>query len=128
MARLIRSIAIALIVLTAPLSVYAQQEATLIGTVTDSTGGVLPGVTVTATHDATGNTFVAVTDSVGAFRIPLRTGVYSVTVELTGFTTVKRSGLELLVGQQATINLQMAPSTVQESVTVTGEAPLVDVS
>jgi len=128
MARLIRSIAIALIVLTAPLSVYAQQEATLIGTVTDSTGGVLPGVTVTATHDATGNTFVAVTDSVGAFRIPLRTGVYSVTVELTGFTTVKRSGLELLVGQQATINLQMAPSTVQENVTVTGEAPLVDVS
>src|SRR5262245_43552841 len=118
MTRLLGTIAVVLAVFAAPVGVYAQQEATVSGTVTDSTGAVLPGVTVTATHDATGNTFLAVTDSVGTFRIPLRTGVYSLTLELPGFATVKRSGLELLVGQQATINLQMAPSTVQENVTV----------
>ena len=102
--------------LTLPVMGYAQ-EATLSGTVTDSTGGVLPGVTVTALHEATGNTFVAVTDQRGAFRLPVRTGTIRITVELTGFTTVTRS-VELLLGQTAVVNPQMAPSTVQESVTV----------
>src|SRR4051812_12109442 len=101
------------------------QEATLSGTVTDTTGGVLPGVTVTALHEATGNTFVAVTDDRGAFRLPVRTGVHRVTVELSGFTTVTRS-IDLLVNQQAVVNLQLSPSAVQESVTVTGETPLID--
>jgi carboxypeptidase family protein/TonB-dependent receptor-like protein len=127
MARLIPCAAFVLALLTAPPAVCAQ-EAALSGTVTDATGGVLPGVTITATHEATGNTFVAVSDSVGAFRIPLRAGQYKVTIALPGFTTITRSGLEILVGQQAVVNLQMAPSTVQESVTVTGEAPLIDVS
>src|ERR1041384_981825 len=104
---------------------YAQ-EATMSGTVTDSTGGVLPGVTVTAVHEASGNTFQAVTDSRGVYRIPVRIGVYQLTAQLQGFATVTRGGLEMLVGQQAVINLQMAPSTVQESLTVTAEAPLVD--
>ena len=54
------------------------QEATLSGTVVDSTGGVLPGVTVTAVHIATGNTFVAVTDEHGTFRLPVRTGKFQV--------------------------------------------------
>ena len=114
------------VMLALPVIGYAQ-EATLSGTVTDSTGGVLPGVTVTALHEATGNTFLAVTDQRGAFRLPVRTGTMRVTVELTGFATVNRS-VELLLGQTAVVNLQMAPSTVQESVTVTGEAPLIDVS
>ena len=107
-----------------PVGAWAQ-EATLSGAVTDSTGGVLPGVTITATHTATGNTFVAVTDERGGYRIPLRVGMFKVDAELPGFGTVSRQ-LELLVGQVAVLNLQMAPSTVQESVTVTGEAPLVD--
>jgi hypothetical protein len=107
-----------------PLGAFAQ-EATLSGTVTDSTGGVLPGVTITATHTATGNTFVAVTDEKGGYRIPVRVGMFKVDAELPGFGTVTRQ-VELLVGQTAVLNLQMAPSTVQESVTVTGEAPLVD--
>ena len=71
------------------------QEAVLIGTVTDSTGAVLPGVTVTAVHEATGNRFVAVTDERGAYRIPTRVGSYQVTAELQGFSTVTRSGLTL---------------------------------
>ena len=102
------------------------QEAVLSGIIRDSTGGVLPGVTVTALHEASGNTFQAVTDQAGAFRIPARTGAYRITAELSGFSTLTRTNLELLVGQQMVVNLEMAPSSVQETVTVTGEAPLVD--
>ena len=112
--------------LAVPVMGFAQ-EATLSGTVTDSTGGVLPGVTVTALHEATGNTFIAVTDQRGGFRLPVRTGAIRITMELSGFATATRT-IELLLGQTAVVNLQMAPSTVQESVTVTGEAPLIDVS
>src|SRR6266566_8455220 len=111
-------------ILMLPARLFAQ-EATLTGTVSDSTGGVLPGVTITALHQATGNTFVAVTDENGAYRIPVRIGGYRITADLPGFASVARA-LELVVGQQATLNLQMAPSAVQESVTVTGEAPLVN--
>ena len=118
-------LASALLVL--PAAVYAQ-EATMSGTVTDTTGGVLPGVTVVAIHDASGNTFEAVTDERGTFRVPLRIGVYRVTATLTGFATVTRVGLEVQVGQQAVVNVQMSPSALQETVTVTAETPLVDVS
>jgi hypothetical protein len=107
-----------------PLKGFAQ-EAVLSGTITDSTGGVLPGVTVTATHTETGNTFVGVTDEKGGYRIPVRVGQFKIEAELAGFATVARQA-DLLVGQTVVLNLQMAPSTVQESVTVTGEAPLVD--
>ncbi|MGE3844706.1 MAG: TonB-dependent receptor [Vicinamibacterales bacterium] len=103
----------------------AAQEATIAGTISDTTGGVLPGVTIRAVNDATGNSFEAVTDERGGFRIPVRIGNYKVTVELSGFTTVNRTA-ELLVGQTAVLNVQMSPSTLQETVTVTGEAPLLD--
>src|SRR5262245_62533420 len=107
-----------------PATTFAQ-DATVTGTITDATGGVLPGVTVTAVHEATGNTFVGVTDQSGVFKLPVRTGPHRVTAELPGFATVTRS-IDLLVRQTVVLNLQLAPSTVQESVTVTGEAPLID--
>jgi hypothetical protein len=110
-----------------PFVAYAQ-ETTLIGTITDSTGAVLPGATVTAANEATGNTFVAVTDARGAYLIPLRVGSYTLTAELTGFGSVNRPGIQLLVGQQAVVHLQLSLSSVQESVTVTGAAPLVDLT
>ncbi len=106
---------------------YAQ-EATVSGTVTDTTGGVLPGVTITAVHEASGNTFISATDERGTYRIPLRAGIYRITAELSGFATLNRTGLELLVGQQAVLNLQMQPSSLQESVVVTGQSPLIDTS
>ena len=102
------------------------QQATLSGTVRDTTGGVLPGVTITATHEASGNVFNTVTDEQGGYRLPVRTGAYRLLVELPGFTTINRGGLELLLNQQAVVNLEMSPSTVQETVTVSAEAPLVD--
>jgi len=110
-----------------PVRGYAQ-EAVLTGTVTDATGSVLPGVTVTALLEATGNKFVAVTDERGVYRLAVRIGTYQLTCELAGFTTVKRGGLELLVGQVAVVPLQMTVSTVEETITVTGESPLLDVS
>ena len=103
----------------------SAQEATFTGTVTDATGGVLPGVTITAVHAASGNTFTTVTDERGEFRLPVRVGNYALTVELGGFSTVNRS-LQILIGQTAEVDVQMTPSSVQETVTVTGEAPLVD--
>src|SRR2546425_7930196 len=122
--RLIFVVAI-LTILAFPVVGYAQ-EAVLGGTVTDSTGAVLPGVTVKAVLEATGNTFETVTDSRGAYQISVRIGVYKITAELSGFRTVTRQGVTLLVGQTAAINMQMAPAGVAETVTVTGEAPLID--
>jgi hypothetical protein len=115
-----RRLMLGLAILFFPVLAFAQ-EATVSGTVEDSTGGVLPGVTVTAVSETTGNTFLGVTDERGTFRVPVRVGRYKMTMELPGFATVAQE-FEALVGQTLTINAQMKPSTVQESVTVTGEA------
>src|SRR5688500_13316102 len=77
----VRMVLAAVVILGLPFRGYSQ-EATLSGSITDATGGVLPGVTVTALHEASGNTFLAVTDERGSYRLPLRTGNYTVTVEL----------------------------------------------
>jgi hypothetical protein len=113
--------------LTIPWVAFAQ-DATITGTVTDATGGVLPGVTVTAVNDASGNTYETVTDERGVFRMPARIGTYRITATLAGFADAGRPAVPVAVGQVVTINLQMAPSGVQESLTVTGEAPLIEVS
>src|SRR6266850_1882642 len=95
--------------LALPAMAFAQ-DAVLTGTITDSTGAVLPGVTVQAVHEASGNNFEAVTDGRGVYRIPVRVGAYRITAALPGFNTVMRTGIDLLVGQTVTLNLQMAPS------------------
>jgi hypothetical protein len=84
-------------------------------------------VTVRAVHEASGNSFEAVTDERGNYRLAVRVGAYRLTTELAGFASVTRT-VTVLVGQQAIMNLQMGVSGVQESVTVTGEAPLLDVT
>jgi hypothetical protein len=120
------ALVVSLLAVFAPIAGFAQ-EATLGGVVADSTGGVLPGVTVTAEHVATGNTFLAVTDTVGAFRLPVRTGAFRVLFELPGFATVTRT-VELLVGQSVNVTIEMQPDVLVESIVVTGEAPLIDTS
>jgi len=123
-----RSVLRRLVVLSAmvalPVAAFAQ-EATITGTISDSTGGILPGVSITAVHEASGNTFEAVTNERGTFRMAVRAGVYQINARLPGFGAVMRRELEILVGQQATVNLQMSPAALQESVTVTEEAPLI---
>jgi len=108
------------VALLVPALTYAQ-EATFTGAVTDSTGGVLPGVAITAVHEGSGNRFTAVTDDRGEFRLPVRVGTYRISAELSGFTTVNRN-VQILVGQIAVVNVQMSPSAVEETVTVSGEA------
>ena len=103
------------------------QEAVFIGTVTDATGGALPGVSVQAVHDATGNSFESVTDERGDYRIPGRVGAYTVTAVLPGFTAAP-VGVTLQVGQEVVVDLTLTVGGVQETVTVTGEAPLLDVT
>jgi len=122
--RRLRWIGAILIILAAPVVARAQ-EATVTGTITDSTGGVLPGVTIKAVNQQSGNSFEAVTDARGAYLIAVRIGLYQITATLAGFGTVMRS-VELQVGQTTVVNLRLAPSAVQESVTVTGEAPLIE--
>mgnify|MGYP001571885491 CR=1 FL=1 len=71
------------------------------------------GVVITAVHEATGNNFEAVTDDVGKYRMSVRIGVYRMTADLQGFASLTRTGVALLVGQQVTVNLEMAPATLQ---------------
>ncbi len=106
-------------------SAYAQ-EASVAGTVTDQTKAVLPGVTVTAVDLDTGRQATGISDARGEYRLHLTPGVYKLQAELTGFSTVVIARVELLVGQNATVPFAMGLATVNETLTVTAEAPLVD--
>ena len=118
-------VAAALVVL---LPVAAKAQSSIIGTVRDTSGGVLPGVTVEATSPALiEGAKVAVSDAQGLYQIPdLRPGTYTVTFTLPSFKTTKREGLELPAQFTATVNAELAVGTLEETVTVSGEAPLVD--
>src|SRR6266545_2722841 len=101
--------------------------ATVLGTLTDAQHAVLPGATVTARNVDTGTETSAVTDTNGRYRLAaLRPGTYDIRAELSGFASRVRSGVPLFVGQEATIDLELSVAGVQESVTVTQEAPLVE--
>ena len=93
-------------------SAFAQQ-ANVTGTVTDTSGGVLPGVTINIVHEDTGNTFEGVTDAQGQFRIPVRVGAHRITASLSGFQTVTRT-VQLLLNQTLNIPLQLGPATLSE--------------
>ena len=109
------------------LPAIASAQATLTGTVKDSSGSVLPGVTVELTAPAQQPRSV-VTDSNGVYRIiELSPGTYTVTYSLPGFTTVRREGVQLGGTQVLTIPIDLKVGALQETVTVTGETPVVDV-
>src|SRR5207247_5181795 len=101
-----------------------------VGTVKDAAGAVLPGVTVEASSPALiEKTRSVVTNGVGQYSIEnLRPGIYTVTFTLTGFSTAKREGIELTGSFVATVNTDMKVGAVTETVTVTGKAPVVDVT
>ncbi len=120
-----RRLILAAAILAWPVAGYAQ-DAAVTGTVKDTTGAVMPGVSVTAQNEATGNSFEGVTNETGVYRFSVRPGRYRVTAALSGFQTVLRPGQEVLVGQVVTVNFELGISTLQETVTVTGERPLLD--
>src|SRR5882762_1791223 len=112
-----------------PAGLNAQTGASIAGTVKDATGQVIPGVTVEAASPALiEKTRAAVTDGTGQYKIVgLVPGIYTVTFTLAGFSTFKREGIELGGSFVASVNAELKVGTVAETITVTGETPIVDV-
>ena len=114
-----------------PADVYAQgaTQASITGIVRDGSGAVLPGVAVEASSPVLiERVRSGVSDGTGRYRIvSLPPGMYTVTFTLQGFTTVKREGVELSGSFTATIDVEMGLGLIEETVTVTGESPIVDV-
>ena len=122
-----RSAVALFVVLLLPAAAFAQ--AAITGVVKDASGAVLPGVTVEAASSVLiEKTRSVVTDDTGQYRIvDLRPGTYTVTFTLPGFSTVKREGIELSGDFVATVNGDLQVGNLEETITVTGESPIVDV-
>ena len=111
---------------------FAQVSATtgsINGKVSDASGGVLPGVTVTIASPSMQGTRTDVTNAQGDYRFPaVPPGEYAITYELAGFGTVVREGVRVGLGFTATVNTELGVASLQETVTVTGASPVVDVT
>jgi len=109
-------------------SAWAQsQTGEIFGKVTDTSGAVLPGVTVTLTGPSLLQPQTAITSETGSFQFPrLEVGTYNVKFELAGFKTVIKEGIQVTVGFSANVSTPLGVSAVQETVTVTGESPIID--
>ena len=122
-----RVLSVLALVIGAPALSWAQ--ASITGVVKDASGAVLPGVTVEASSpELIEKVRTAVTDGTGQYRIiDLRPGLYTVTFSLTGFSTMKRDGVQLTGTFTATVDGELRVGTLEETITVTGESPIVDV-
>src|ERR1051326_3947261 len=108
-------------------SVWAQVTATVSGKVEDSTGAAIPGASVTVTSLETGAARTVTTGETGTYRVlSLPVGRYEVKAELIGFKIALQTGITLVVGEEAVVNLKLEVGATQEEVTVTGEAPIVN--
>src|SRR5688500_1817470 len=105
----------------------ASSTGTIQGRVADAQGAVLPGVTVTATSPSALGAQTTVTSETGNYRFPaVPPGVYELTFELAGFNTLKREGISISLGFVANVNVELALATLQETVTVSGQSPVID--
>ena len=120
-------VAVSLGVLLLPVAASAQSS--IAGVVKDASGAVLPGVQVEVSSPVLiEQSRTAITDTQGVFRVVgLRPGTYKVTFTLQGFSTFEREGIELPTGFTATVNAEMKLGSIAETITVSGEAPVVDV-
>src|SRR4029077_15124851 len=126
MVALRRVASLLVLLVTLPAAAYAQSIA---GVVKDTSGAVLPGVTVEASSPVLiEKARSAATDGTGQYRIEnLRPGGYTITFVLVGFNTVRREGVELSGSLTTSVSAEMRVGAVQETVTVTGATPIVDV-
>jgi hypothetical protein len=123
--RLALVLAVALFAVASP--GFAQQPGEIFGKVSDASGGVMPGVTVTLTSPVLLRPMSAVSSATGTYRFPgLAVGTYTVRFELAGFRTLIRDAVRMEIGANLQINAALEISTVQETVTVSGETPVVD--
>ncbi|HEX5475098.1 MAG TPA: carboxypeptidase regulatory-like domain-containing protein [Vicinamibacterales bacterium] len=119
----------ALVAWLVPAAAYAQAVGSIAGVVTDESGAILPGVTVDATNTATGQVRTTVTGADGYYTVPqLQPGNYTVKATLSGFRPVMREGTVVSVGDTSRVDLKLSVGGVEESVTVSAEAPLVETS
>src|SRR5881628_1550581 len=118
---------VALIAFGTCLSFAQTSTATTLGTVKDTSGALIPGVSITVKHTETGLTRAAISGETGDYNVPLLpVGAYELTTVMPGFRQQVRSGINLAVGQQAVINLTLEVGAIAEQVIVTEEAPLVN--
>src|SRR6266849_949215 len=119
---------VSFIVMITPLAAFGQgSSAAFTGTVKDTSGGVLPGVTITAKNVATNDTRTTVTSNEGLYRLSnLSRGTYDVSGELQGFKTLTQSGILLSVGDTLRLDFALEVGTVAETITVAGQSPLVN--
>jgi len=123
------SVCLAMVLAAAGVSTAQDFRGRINGTVTDNTGAVLPGVTVTASSPALIQPQVQVSGAEGDYRFPaLPPGVYDLSFELAGFQQVKREGIRVVINSTLTVNQQLQVATLQETVTVSGASPVVDTS
>src|SRR5687768_13573490 len=124
----VRTVGLLALLCLAPMSAWAQ--ATIAGVVTDNSGAVLPGVTVEAASPALiEKVRTATTDGNGRYRIEsLQPGLYTVTFSLAGFSNVRREGVTVSGSGVIAVDSQLTVGGVQETITVTGETPVVDVT
>jgi hypothetical protein len=127
-----RLVAALLIAACIPITAAAQgggasSTGTIQGRITDASGGVLPGVTVTATSPSMIGAQTQVSNENGNYRFPaVPPGVYALSFELAGFNTIKREGIQIALGFTANVNAELTVATLQETVTVTGDSPVID--
>jgi outer membrane receptor protein involved in Fe transport len=128
---LVVRLSLVIAVLTSAAASAAAQSATgsIEGVISDQSGAVLPGVTVTVTQSQTGLSRSAVTDDQGIFRVPLLpVGAYEVNAELSGFTPRKETGVRLTIGQTLNLSIQLALASVSEIVQVQSTTPVIETS
>src|SRR5918993_4369057 len=122
-----KAMLLALVVCAIGTNAFAQQTGEIFGRVVDKSGAVLPGATVTVAGPALIQPRVTTTSETGSYRVPeLPIGTYSVTFELAGFRTTVMQDIRVTIGFRAQVNAELGVSNVQETVTVTGESPLID--
>jgi hypothetical protein len=126
----VRFVSGAAVLLLSIVPVFGQSAtAEFNGSVVDQSGALLPGVTITLTDESTGLVRTALSSNTGRFVLTaVQPGLYSVKAELTGFQTQTRTGIRILVGQAVTLTLTLPIGTLTDQITVTGEAPLIEVT
>src|SRR5437764_10830188 len=125
--RLVVAILVLIALETSSLAFSQTATATIVGVVKDTSGALIPGVSITIKHTDTGQTRTAISSDSGSYNVPLLpVGAYELTTTMPGFKQQVRTGVNLVIGQQAVIDLTLEVGGAAEQITISEEAPLVN--